>query len=369
MESWLVTGGAGFIGSNFVRLVLSSRPNVRVVVLDKLTYAGHLENLADLPAPERFQLLRGDIARAGDVEAALAAHRPTRIVNLAAETHVDRTIDGPRACIETNLAGTFELLEGARRHVATLPAELRSAFRFLQISTDEVFGSLGREGRFDERTPYAPSSPYSASKAGADFLVRAYARTYGLPTLVTNCSNNYGPRQLPEKLIPLMILNALEGRDLPIYGDGSNVRDWIYVEDHCRGILSALEAGVPGEQYAFGADCERSNRELVHALCVALERLRPAQTNEALRRRGVARYVDLERFVADRPGHDFRYAIDASKARRELGWRPQMRFEEALQQTVAWYLENEGWRKAIESAGELRGRQGLAETVGGGGAR
>ncbi|MEZ4330494.1 MAG: dTDP-glucose 4,6-dehydratase [Myxococcota bacterium] len=359
MESWLITGGAGFIGSSFVRQVLDERPAIRVVVLDKLTYAGRLENLTGLPAPDRFEFVRGDIASAADLRAVFERFRPLRVVNLAAESHVDRSIDGPRACFETNLRGTFELLEASRRHLASLSEAERSAFRLLHVSTDEVYGSLGAEGRFTESTPYAPSSPYSATKAGGDLLVRAYCRTYGLPALVTNCSNNFGPRQLPEKLIPLTIYNALEGRDLPIYGDGSNVRDWIWVEDHCRGLLRALELGQTGEQYAFGADCERSNLVLVDAVCDALEAIRPARENPAMRARGLARYAELKRFVRDRPGHDHRYAIDASRARSELGWRPRLGFEEALARTVAWYVEHESWRRAIESTGDLRGRQGL----------
>ncbi|MBK7947539.1 MAG: dTDP-glucose 4,6-dehydratase [Deltaproteobacteria bacterium] len=360
METWLVTGGAGFIGSCFVRIALALRPAVRVVVLDKLTYAGRVENLADLPDPARFELVRGDIARGEDVAGLLSRCRPTRVVNLAAETHVDRSIDGPRACVETNLLGTFELLEAIRRHLETRSAVERERFRLLHVSTDEVYGSLGPEGRFSEATPYAPNSPYSATKAGADLLVRAYHRTYAVPAIVTNCSNNYGPRQLPEKLIPLMIYNALEARDLPIYGDGSNVRDWIFVEDHCRGILRAIEAGIPGEQYAFGADSEHSNLALVDGICEGLERIRPARENAALRARGLSSYAALKRFVPDRPGHDHRYAIDASRARRELGWRPETRFEDGLARTLAWYVENDAWRRAIEAGGDLRGRQGLA---------
>lgn len=359
MESWLVTGGAGFIGSSFVRLVLGERPDVRVVVFDKLTRAGRLENLTALPCPDRFELVRGDIACPDDVRRVVAAHRPTRIVNLAAESHVDRSIDGPRECVETNLVGTFELLEACRRELAERSPAERERFRFLHVSTDEVFGSLASEGRFDERTPYAPNSPYSATKAGADFLVRAYHRTYGLPTLVTNCSNNFGPRQLPEKLIPLMLMNALEARDLPIYGDGLHVRDWIYVEDHCRGILRSLEDGRPGEQYAFGGDEERSNLDLVETLCGLLEARRPARENPAMQARGVAAYRELRRFVPDRPGHDRRYAIDSSRARRELGWRPQTAFETGLARTVDWYLANEDWRRSVDADGLVRMRQGL----------
>ncbi|MAG30557.1 MAG: dTDP-glucose 4,6-dehydratase [Deltaproteobacteria bacterium] len=369
-QTWLVTGGAGFIGSNFVRWALSRRPEVRVVVLDKLTYAGSLENLRDLPglhdgahrssgAPDRFEFIRGDIAETRDVRAVFEAHRPTHVLNFAAESHVDRSIDGPRAFIDTNVVGTFELLEAARAHFAGLPADERSDFRFLHVSTDEVYGSLGAEGYFTEETAYSPRSPYSASKAGADLLVSAYHHTYGLPTITTNCSNNYGPLQYPEKLIPLMILNALEGKPLPIYGDGGNVRDWIYVEDHCAGIVRALENGRTGEQYAFGGDSERSNLRVVDAICDALEAKRPAAQNPALHGRGIERYADLKSFVEDRPGHDRRYAIDSSKARRELDWTPEFDFETALSHTVAWYLENEDWRRAIQAEADPRERQGL----------
>jgi len=260
VQTWLVTGGAGFIGANFVRWALEHRPAIRIVVLDKLTYAGSLENLRDLPAPDRFEFVRGDIADAKAVSAVFETHRPDRILNFAAESHVDRSIDGPGAFIETNIVGTFVLLEAARARFARLSAAEREAFRFLHVSTDEVYGTLGETGFFTEDTPYAPNSPYSASKASADLLVRAYHHTYGLPTITTNCSNNYGPLQFPEKLIPLMILNALEGHPLPIYGDGGNVRDWIYVEDHCAGIARALEAGRLGEQYAFGIAQGNGNR-------------------------------------------------------------------------------------------------------------
>jgi len=361
--TWLITGGAGFIGSNFVRWVLTHRPAVHVVVFDKLTYAGSLENLRNLPGSpsgEQFTFIEGDIASADDVRAAFEAHAPTAVLNFAAESHVDRSIDGPRAFIDTNIVGTFELLEAARARFAELPQGERNDFRFLHVSTDEVYGSLGAEGYFTEETPYAPNSPYSASKAAADMIVRAYHRTYGLPTITTNCSNNYGPLQYPEKLIPLMVLNALEGKPLPIYGDGGNVRDWIYVEDHCAGIVRALEAGTPGEQYAFGGDSERSNLQVVEGLCNALESLRPAAENPALKSTGIDSYHELKSFVEDRPGHDRRYAIDASKSRRELGWQPAYDFETALTRTVAWYLDNEAWRLAIQAEGDDRSRQGLS---------
>ena len=373
--TWIITGGAGFIGSNLVRTILRNRPDVRVVVLDKLTYAGSLENLRDLPQPDppdrvvpddsRFEFVRADIASVADVTHAFETFQPRCVLNLAAESHVDRSIDSPGDFIETNIRGTFELLEASRRLFSSLPPDEQESFRFLQVSTDEVFGSLGRDGYFTEETPYAPNSPYSASKASADFLVRAYHHTYGLPTVTTNCSNNYGAYQLPEKLIPLMVLNALEGKPLPIYGDGGNVRDWIFVEDHCSGILRALEAGVPGESYAFGGDSERSNLEVVDGICDILERFRPAKKNPALDSRGVETYKDLKTFVEDRPGHDRRYAIDASRVARDLDWHPAHKFEDGLAETVAWYVEHETWRDAIQREGDLRARQGLtgSETV------
>ncbi len=358
-ETWLVTGGAGFIGSNFVRWALERRPKVRIVVLDKLTYAGSLENLRDLPSPERFEFIRGDIARIEDVRQVFEAHRPDRILNFAAESHVDRSIDGPRAFIDTNIGGTFELLEAARCHFATLSETDKAKFRFLHVSTDEVYGSLGAEGYFTEETAYAPNSPYSASKASADLLVRAYHHTYQLPTITTNCSNNYGPLQFPEKLIPLMVLNALEGKPLPIYGDGGNIRDWIYVEDHCAGIVAALDGGRPGEQYAFGGGCELSNLDVVDGICDALEDLRPATDNDALKRQGLVDYRELKSFVDDRPGHDRRYAIDASKAKQELDWAPQFEFKTAVAETISWYLDHEDWRAAIQARSDSRSRQGL----------
>jgi dTDP-glucose 4,6-dehydratase len=358
MESVLVAGGAGFIGANFVRCLLA-RTAARVVVLDRLTYAGNLASLADVAAHPRFAFVRGDIADRAAVEALLREHRPDAVVNLAAETHVDRSIDGPRAFVETNLLGTFELLDAVRRHLGTLPAERRPRFRFLQVSTDEVYGSLGPTGRFAEASPYAPNSPYAASKAGADHLVRAYHETYGLPAIVTNCSNNYGPFQYPEKLIPLMILNAVDGRPLPLYGDGGNVRDWLHVEDHCEALLLVLARGRPGARYNVGAGAERSNLEVVDAICAVLESVRPAAGNPALATRSVARYGDLRTFVPDRPGHDRRYAIDAARLRRELGWRPARAFAEGLRATVTWYLEHRDWCDAVLAGKYGRERLGL----------
>jgi len=358
MGTWLVTGGAGFIGSNFVRLAIE-RTAHRVVVLDKLTYAGNLLSLASVSENPRFAFVRGDIAEPAAVAKVFEQHHPDAVFNFAAESHVDRSIDGPEAFIRTNVVGTFQLLEHARHHVARLPDAARRAFRFLHVSTDEVYGSLGAEGTFDERTPYAPNSPYSASKAGADHLVRAYHRTYGLPALITNCSNNYGPYQFPEKLMPLMILNALEGRDLPIYGDGGNIRDWLFVEDHCEGIMTVAERGRPGEKYNMGGECERTNLELIDALCDEIERLRPAARNSALARRGLTSYRELKTFVPDRPGHDRRYAVDTTRMREEIGWRPRHDLAGGLAATVAWYLENRDWCEAVQSGSYRRERLGL----------
>ena len=324
----LITGGSGFIGSNLVRLVLAERPGWRIVNLDKLTYAGNAENLADLEGNARYRFVRGDIANGELVAEILRGERIDAVMHLAAESHVDRSILTPSVFIETNVRGTQVLLEAAR--------ELRVA-RFLHVSTDEVYGSLGPTGLFTEETPLAPSSPYSASKAGSDLLALAYAHTFGQHVVVTRCSNNYGPYQFPEKLIPLMIANALEDRPLPVYGDGQNVRDWIHVEDHCRGLLAALEQGGPGEVYNFGASSERPNIEIVRAVL-----------------RSLGKPESLIQYVKDRPGHDRRYAIDASKARRELAWSPRHRFEEALGATVSWYQEHRGWWERIRTGEYLR---------------
>jgi dTDP-glucose 4,6-dehydratase len=360
MEIILVTGGAGFIGCNFVRLALAGG-GVRVVVLDKLTYAGSLENLADVLGDPNLEFVEGDIADRGTVRRLLAEKRPSKIVNFAAESHVDRSIDDASAFIQTNIVGAFELLEASRHHLATLGEAERRAFRFLHVSTDEVYGSLGPTGAFTETTAYAPNSPYSASKAAADHLVRAYHETYGLPALLTNCSNNYGPFQFPEKLIPLMVLNALDGRPLPIYGDGGNVRDWIHVEDHCRGVLEVLRRGVPGEKYNLGGRSERTNLQIVDTICDLVESEHPAAGNPALAGRGIASYRDLRKFVADRPGHDRRYAIDDAKIERELGWAPRQSFEEGLRATVRWYLGHRDWCEAVQSGRYGRERLGLGE--------
>jgi dTDP-glucose 4,6-dehydratase len=362
MESIVVTGGAGFIGSNFVRLALAETPD-RVVVVDKLTYSGHRASLADVEKNPRFTFVKADIADAAAMRAVFEAHRPRAVLNLAAETHVDRSIDEPGAFVRTNVNGTYELLEASRTHVSALRPADAERFRFLHVSTDEVYGTLGESGLFSEETPYAPNSPYAASKAAADHLVRAWRETYGLATLLTNCSNNYGPYQFPEKLIPLMILTALEGEPLPIYGDGGNVRDWLHVEDHCRGILLVLEKGAPGSKYNIGGGDERTNLQVVDALCAALEKTAPFEENrkisEKISLKGKRGYADLKTFVRDRPGHDRRYAIDASKIRRELGWSPSYSFEEGLLRTVRWYVDNPQWCATVQAGQDARARVGL----------
>jgi dTDP-glucose 4,6-dehydratase len=344
----MVTGGAGFIGSALVRhLVLET--DHTVLNFDKLTYAGNLESLSDVKDHPRYRFLRADICDAAAVKATLRSFQPDVIVHLAAESHVDRSIDGPAAFVHTNIVGTSTLLNEALAYWRGLDAGPRERFRFHHVSTDEVFGSLEDDGAFTENSPYDPRSPYSASKAGSDHLVRAYFHTYGLPTLVTNCSNNYGPYHFPEKLIPLMIIKALAGENLPIYGDGLNVRDWLYVEDHVRALRRVFEAGTPGETYLIGGRSERTNRQVVEQICVALDELRP----------GNAPRAELIAYVRDRPGHDFRYAIDPSRISDELGWQPQRTFEEGLARTVAWYLENEGWWRPIlegRYAGERLGQ-------------
>jgi dTDP-glucose 4,6-dehydratase len=366
VDTWLITGGAGFIGCNFVRLVLA-RTAAQVVVLDKLTYAGNLLNLVGATGDPRFTFVHGDIVDHDTVERAFAEHRPAAVVNFAAESHVDRSIDGPRAFVTTNVVGCFELLETSRRFVLSLPEVERARFRFLHVSTDEVYGALGASGRFTEATPYAPNSPYAASKASADHFVRAYHETFGLPTLVTNCSNNYGPYQFPEKLIPLAILNAIEAKAIPIYGDGLYVRDWLHVEDHAEALLAAVTRGVPGRTYVVGGENERTNLEIADRICDALEELVPAASNAAMRAAGKSSYRDLHTFVGDRRGHDRRYAVDASRIARELSWKPRHDFATGLPATVSWYLEHREWVRAVQDKGRYeRERLGLGGAVGGG---
>jgi dTDP-glucose 4,6-dehydratase len=355
VDTIVVTGGAGFIGANFVRHALA-HTDARVVVLDKLTYAGNLESLAEVSSHPRYAFIQADIADREAVRAVFREHGPAAVVNFAAETHVDRSIDDPASFVRTNVTGAFELLEAARLQLREHP---RDGFRFLHVSTDEVYGTLGATGAFSEATPYAPNSPYAASKAAADHLVRAYHETYRLPVLLTNCSNNYGPFQFPEKLIPLMILNAVEGKSLPIYGDGGNVRDWLYVEDHCQGILLVLRKGAAGAKYNIGGGNERTNLQVVDSLCAALDAELPAAKNPALSARGLSSYAGLKSFVPDRPGHDRRYAIDASKVRAELGWAPRHAFEAGLRETLRWYLANKPWCQAVQSGKYRRERLGL----------
>jgi dTDP-glucose 4,6-dehydratase len=337
----LVTGGAGFIGANFVVEWLQSGGEP-VVNLDLLTYAGNLENLAGLAGNSAHQFIRGDIGDFEQVAALLAAHRPRAVVNFAAESHVDRSIHGPEDFIQTNIVGTFRLLEAVRGYWNTLETTEKSAFRFLHVSTDEVYGSLGpADPPFREDRRYEPNSPYSASKAASDHLVRAYHHTYGIPVVTTNCSNNYGPYQFPEKLIPLVIANALAGKPLPIYGDGQQIRDWLYVTDHCHAIATVLADGTPGETYNIGGWNEKPNLDVVHTLCALLDELRPRADGGS--------YASQITYVADRPGHDRRYAIDAAKIERELGWRPRETFETGIRKTVRWYLDNAAWVSNVTS--------------------
>jgi len=356
----LITGGAGFIGSALVRHLIV-HTGYEVLNLDKLTYAGNLESLHSIASNSRYEFVHADIADADTVSAVLERFQPDAIMHLAAESHVDRSIDGPAAFIQTNIVGTYALLEATRAWWSQLPHARRNAFRFHHISTDEVYGDLhGADDLFRETTPYAPSSPYSASKAASDHLVRAWHRTYGLPVLITNCSNNYGPYHFPEKLIPLMILNALAGKPLPVYGNGQQIRDWLFVEDHARALLEVVSRGQVGETYNIGGHNEQTNLDVVHAICALLEELAPQ------RPAGVARYADLITYVQDRPGHDLRYAIDASKIERELGWVPQETFASGLRKTVQWYLANLEWCRHVQDGsyqGERLGNNNLKELI------
>jgi dTDP-glucose 4,6-dehydratase len=361
METMLVTGGARFIGCNFVRYALA-HTEARVIVIDKLTYADSSRSLDEVAHP-RFALTQADIGDRRAINALFVQYQPTALVNFAAETHVDRSIDDSKPFVETNVGGTVELLEATRTFLSTLKRPEQSSFRFVHISTDEVYGTLGASGAFVETTPYAPNSPYAASKAAADHFVRAYHETYGLPTLITNCSNNYGPYQFPEKLIPLLLLNAIEGQQLPIYGDGGHVRDGLYVEDHCAGILLVLQHGGIGEKYNIGGGGERTNLQVLERLCSLLEALFPAASNPAMVRQGIAGYDQLKTFVQDRPGHDRRYAIDTTKIRQAFGWTPKHSFDAGLAKTVRWYLDHRAWCNAILAGQDGRQRLGLAKAA------
>ncbi|MEQ1438585.1 dTDP-glucose 4,6-dehydratase [Fontimonas sp. SYSU GA230001] len=346
----LITGGAGFIGSALIRHLLRNS-EVQIVNVDKLTYAASLEALEDAPQNPRYRFEKADICDAAAMARLFETYRPDGVIHLAAESHVDRSIDGPAEFIQTNIVGTFRLLEAALAHWQQLDVPTRKSFRFHHVSTDEVYGTLGDTGLFTETTPYAPNSPYSASKAGSDQLVRAWHHTYGLPVVITNCSNNYGPYQFPEKLIPLMILNALEGKPLPVYGTGANVRDWLYVEDHARALQVVFERGRVGEQYNIGGHNEKRNLDLVEQLCALLDELRPRADRSPHR--------GLITFVEDRKGHDLRYAIDAGKIERELGWTPAETFESGIRKTVQWYLANQDWCRTVQARGYARQRLGL----------
>jgi len=350
MKTILVTGGAGFIGGCFVRQTVARR-DTRVVNLDKLTYAGNLDSLVDVMNDPLHIFVQGDIGDHDCVHKLLDEYQPQSVVNFAAESHVDRSIDGPREFVMTNVLGTFDLLATTRSYWELLSAEQKEAFRFLHVSTDEVYGSLGPEGRFTETTAYQPNSPYSASKAASDHFVRAFHHTYGLPVLTTNCSNNYGPYQFPEKLIPLMILNAVEGKKLPVYGTGKNIRDWLYVEDHCRAIQRVLGNGTVGEVYNIGGNCERTNLQVVERICEIVDDLVPGLDHSPC--------SGLITFVKDRPGHDLRYAIDDTKIAEQLGWQPQENFESGLRRTVQWYLDNSPWVQGVTSGQYRRQRLGL----------
>ncbi|MFB9145463.1 dTDP-glucose 4,6-dehydratase [Halomonas alkalicola] len=350
----LITGGAGFIGSAVIRHIIRKTTD-SVVNVDKLTYAGNLESLSEVADSDRYAFEQVDICDRAEVERVFREHQPDAVMHLAAESHVDRSIDGPAEFIQTNIVGTYTLLEVARAYWNGLEAERRDAFRFHHISTDEVYGDLeASEGLFTEETSYAPSSPYSASKASSDHLVRAWQRTYALPTLITNCSNNYGPYHFPEKLIPLMILNALEGKALPVYGKGEQIRDWLYVEDHARALYKVVTEGEVGETYNIGGHNEKQNIEVVNTICALLDELAPSQYSP---------YANLITYVADRPGHDLRYAIDADKIERELGWRPEETFESGIRKTVQWYLDNQEWCRRVQDGSYQRERLGTTANM------
>jgi len=350
-KTYIVTGGSGFIGSNFIRFILNEGYAEKIINLDKLTYAGNPKNLSDFQQDERYVFVQGDICNQDIVKELFLIHRPNVVVNFAAESHVDRSIDGPGDFIKTNISGTFTLLQESLRYFQTLENENQELFRFHHVSTDEVFGSLNDNGFFTEETPYDPSSPYSASKAASDHLVRAWQRTFGLPIIISNCSNNYGPYQFPEKLIPLMILNCLAEESLPVYGTGENVRDWLYVDDHCEAIHTIIENGKIGETYNVGGNNEIMNIDIVKTICNILDEIKPSTHLKS--------YMELITFVTDRPGHDFRYAIDSSKLKNELNWQPKETFESGIKKTINWYLENQSWWQDIQNKTYQQERLGV----------
>jgi len=358
VDTVVVTGGAGFIGVNFVRYILAHSP-ANILVVDKLTYAGHRRSLQELLEHPRLIFLESDIADDQAMGNVFEQYQPSQIFNFAAETHVDRSIDNPKPFVDTNMVGTSVLLANAWKYYSLASPAVRAEFRFLHVSTDEVYGTLGETGKFTENSSYAPNSPYAATKAGADHLVRAYHETYGFPVLLTNCSNNFGPYQFPEKLIPLMLLNGLEGQSLPIYGDGGNIRDWLFVEDHCEGLWRVMQNGKIGEKYNIGAEEERTNLQVVETLCDCLESVCPAESNTALQRQGKRDYRSLITYVSDRPGHDRRYALDTTKIRRDLSWTPKYSFQEGIKQTVEWYVAHREWCAEVLSVTYNRQRLGM----------
>ena len=353
MKTYFITGGCGFIGSNFIHHLIENKLAGEIINLDKMTYAGSKENLSTIDDNDYYHFIEGDIANKQVVRSILEKYKPDIIINFAAESHVDRSIDGPVEFIQTNVVGTLNLLHESNKWLKNMNSGIKESFRFIHISTDEVYGSLGKSGKFLESTPYDPSSPYSASKASSDHLARSWYRTYDFPVLITNCSNNYGPYQFPEKLIPLMIINALENEDLPIYGNGLNVRDWLYVDDHCRAIQTVIEKGRLGETYNVGGDNEITNIKIVKTICTILDKEKPLHNGKL--------YSEQITFVPDRPGHDFRYAIDAKKIKQELGWKPKESFETGIKKTVLWFIENRDWWRKIQKSKYKQERLGMLQ--------